>query len=47
MSGANMAPKLNYEVMSDTCNITVGNARTNVLGSRTSFFIASFLSSIH
>jgi hypothetical protein len=32
----NMAPKLNFEVMSVTCNIIVGYAGTNVLGSRTS-----------
>jgi hypothetical protein len=40
MSDNNMAPKLNFEVMSDTCIITVGYARTNVIGSRTSFVLA-------
>jgi hypothetical protein len=47
MSDTNIAPKLNFEVMSDTCNITVGYARRNVIGSRTSFVIASVRSSIH
>ena len=40
MSDTTMAPKLNFEVMSDTCNITVGYARTNIIGSRTSFVLA-------
>jgi hypothetical protein len=46
MSDTNIAPKLNFEVISDTCNVTVGYARMNIIGSRTSFDIASVRSSI-